>query len=208
MMCINANNILLLGICSFIIGIVLFIGAIKRFKLFALLVWALVALCGIAAFFAGAFYKSFHEFNKEELVARVCCERTQAAGYDFGLVYTPVIKGKENPAIIFPMKGKEWMLSGDIVKWKPYLTLIGARTYYRITRLSGRYPSSGATVEENGSAYSLGDEVLMSVFLRKVLRMLPFVDATYGNAAYTGCEIDKDFNIYVGVSGFIIREKR
>ncbi|MBM3252966.1 MAG: hypothetical protein FJZ16_01775 [Candidatus Omnitrophica bacterium] len=199
------SSLILLGICSFIIGIILFIGAIRRFRLISSFLWLGVALCGLAIFFAGISCKTFIKFNKEELVARIYCERPKNREYDFNLNYTPIVKGKEQPSIIFPIRGKEWMLQGDIIKWKPFLNLLGLHTYYRITRICGRYPSFKNKVQLSDTIYSLQNETIVSGFLRKIVRKLPFVDAVYGNAVYTTCEFDRVLEIYVSTSGFIIR---
>jgi hypothetical protein len=205
MFSMTPSNLILLGICSFTIGIILFIWSIRHGRLVSSLIWLAVISLSAAIVFAGLFSKTFIKFNEESLVAKIRCAVSKDREYDFNLEYTPVVKGKIQPAAIFPMKGKEWMISGDIIKWKPILNLLGIHTYYRITRLSGRYPSGENHIALSETAYSLKDETLMSNVLRKTLRVIPVVDATYGTAVYTMCEFDKTFGIYVGRSGFIIR---
>ncbi len=205
MFSITPSNLILLGICSFIIGVILFIGAIRRLRLVGSLIWIAVISLSAAMVFAGLFSRAFIKFNEESLIAKIRCTAAKNKVYDFNLEYTPVVKGKNKPAAVFPIKGKEWMVSGDIIKWKPILNLFGVRTYYRVTRLSGRYPSDENHIALSETEYSLENETLMSNVLRKVLRVIPAVDAVYGAAVYTACELDRTFGVYVGRSGFIIR---
>jgi hypothetical protein len=42
----------------------------------------------------------------------------------------------------FLIRGDQWMIEGDILKWDDWLNFLGLETRYRLTRVRGRYVST------------------------------------------------------------------
>jgi len=106
------------------------------------------------------------------------------------------------------------MIEGDILKWKPWLNLLGLNTHYRLTRLTGRHrdmklerslPRSIFSLNHTSSTES--DRHLLWERLYQSGQKLPLVDSVYGNAAYQDLTPRTHYQIFVGSSGFIVRKK-
>jgi hypothetical protein len=102
------------------------------------------------------------------------------------------------------------MIEGDILKWDNWLNFLGLHTRYRLTRLRGRYLSAQEELYQPKTIYSLVEDEndLFWRYLYKYGPRLPFVSTVYGNAAYQGPEVNRHYLVFVGTSGFIIREKQ
>ena len=101
------------------------------------------------------------------------------------------------------------MIEGDILKWDNWLNFLGLHTRYRLTRLRGRYMTTEAEIEQARTIHSLVDDE-NDPFWRYLYRygpQLPFVSTVYGNAAYQASGENKHYLIFVGTSGFVVREK-
>jgi hypothetical protein len=109
----------------------------------------------------------------------------------------------------FLIKGNQWMLEGDILKWDNWLSFMGLKTRYRLTRLRGRYVQVEDEIQQEGTIYSLVEEEDHPLwrYLYKYGHTLPLVSTVYGNAVFQTAGKDRHFLIYVGPSGFVVREK-
>ena len=154
--------------------------------------------------------RSYHVFTQEELVAVVRCEPAppgSAAG--FLLWWTPVSQGNAGSAEKFLMRGDQWMIGGDFLKWHPWLNLLGVGNCHKLTRLNSRYLKAKAEATQSRSVYDLnGGTDLVWSGLYRVSRWLPFVEATYGNAAYIAAEPGTRWGVYATLSGYLIKPLR
>jgi hypothetical protein len=155
--------------------------------------------------FFSAFLRSFSAFTSKELVAAVICEPTIEKDADFNLVFIKIVDGKKQQAQNFAIKGDQWAVSGDILKWKDYMNFMGLKTMYRLARVEGRYELARDAQKKAASAYPLGDESkgLLWGFLYKFSHRLPMVTSVYGNSVFLNPVFDQRFNIYVTTSGFM-----
>ena len=79
---------------------------------------------------------AFKAFAGETFVARVTAQ--QVAPMEFELTYWPA-NTPESEAIHARLEGDQWMISGGMVKWHPWLTMLGLKSYYRPLRLTGQF---------------------------------------------------------------------
>ena len=88
--------------------------------------------------FAGFFFRAYQVFTLEEPVAEVIIHPSvEPDTNQVTLVqYTPDATEIRRQFLI---KGNQWMLEGDILKWGNWLNFLGLHTRYRLTRLRGRY---------------------------------------------------------------------
>ena len=173
--------------------------------LFLLVVMTLVAV--LAVNFG---LRSYQIFTHEELIVVIEQEPAPAnSGFDFQLRVLPMIAGKEGQVEVYGIYGDQWMVGGEYLKWHPWLNMLGLRNRYKLTRLSGRYYQ--AADEQNGprSVYNLnGGTSPAWFFLYKVQEFIPFVQAVYGNAAYTVAQPGAGWEVSVGYSGYLIEPIR
>ena len=101
------------------------------------------------------------------------------------------------------------MIEGDILKWENWLNFLGLHTRYRLTRLTGHYVAIASEINEPRTVYSLADDEDHPLwrYLYQYGHQLPFVSSVYGNAVFQAAGGDNRYAIYVGTSGFIVRQK-
>ncbi len=171
-----------------------------------MLAWGAVGLA--AAFFISL--RSFRVFSQEELVATVRCEalsRRESSG--FVLVFTPLVQGIPGTPRRFSLQGDQWTLGGDILKWRRWVNLLGLRNCHRLTRVSSRYLKASSETAQPPSAYDLnGGTSAFWLWLYRWGVTLPFVEAVYGNAAYTLAQPGSQWGVYVTYSGYLIKPIR
>jgi hypothetical protein len=86
----------------------------------------------------------------------------------------------------YVLKGDEWMLQADFIKFPTWLNIIGFHSGYKLTRLEGLYQdpslesnSRHTVVELNG-----GEDGFFTTMRSQQFWFSPFVDAYFGNAAF------------------------
>ncbi len=152
---------------------------------------------------------AFEAFSKAEVVAEVRC--TWLGPKRFSLAWTPARQPLFTPpaAKTFEMRGDQWSVSGGIVKWHPWLTTIGLPSYHKINRLSGRYANVAEETAGPPTAFPLNGEIdPVWWWFYRLQGVLPFVEATYGSAAYTYVNTAVAFEVSVTPSGYLIKIKR
>ena len=171
------------------------------------LILCLTVVAGVANLFG---LRSYRVFTQEELVAVVRCDPApQGSGYPFLLWVTPVSGGIPGAPEHFPMVGDQWAIGGEILKWHPWLNLLGIKTCYKLSRLSNRYLQVEAEKTRPRMVYELqGGTTPVWLFLYNAQQILPFVEAVYGNSTYTMAQPGTRWGVYVTLSGFLARPLR
>jgi hypothetical protein len=174
-------------------------------NLILILLW--IAILGVV-FFVGLFARAYFAFTYEKPVAEIMTEATQEPDASVVTLFQSLPEeshmGKE-----FLIKGDQWMLEGDILKWDNWLSFMGLKTRYRLTRLRGRYVQVEDEIQQEGTVYSLVEEEDHPLwrYLYKYGQTLPLVSTVYGNAVFQTARKSRHFLIYVSPSGFVVREK-
>ena len=145
----------------------------------------------------------FHVFAGETLVARVTASRFSPLEFD--LTYTPAGSGDSAP-ITTRLEGDQWVVSGGIVKWHPWLMMLGLTSYHKPLRLTGQF-SDAAEQRAHLPTLTLlepeGDRFWEALYWADPY--LPFVEAVYGSAAYAYVEPGAVQEVYVTPSGYLIK---
>jgi hypothetical protein len=172
-----------------------------------LLITVWIGLFGMVFFF-GFFLRAYHVFNNEEPVAEIIVRPLENAAISkMGLAHFFSTHSQKTRYLF--IKGDQWMIEGDIIKWSNWLNFLGMHTRYRLTRLRGRYLNISAEIHQPHTIHSLVEQEDNPLwrYLYKYGPQLPFVSTVYGNAVFQNTENYKHYSIYVGTSGFIVREK-
>lgn len=151
---------------------------------------------------------AFEAFSRAEVVAEVRC--TWLGPKQFSLTWTPARRPLFTPpaAKTFEMRGDQWSVSGGIVKWHPWLTAIGLPSYHKVNRLSGRYANVEEETAGPPTAFPLNGEIdRLWWWFYRLQGVLPFVEATYGSAAYTYVNPAVVFEVSVTPSGYLIKKR-
>lgn len=144
----------------------------------------------------------FHAFSGETLVARVTTRRLSPA--EFELTY----RSAEAEALprSFRLQGDQWAISGGIVKWHPWLTALGLKSYQKPMRLSGQFSNLEQQRAHLPTVYPL--EPTIDRFWEALYwadPYLPFVEAVYGSSASVYVEPGVVQEVYVTPSGYLIK---
>lgn len=172
-------------------------------NLFLIMFWT--AFFGMSLFL-GFFLRSYHAFNYEKPVAEIVIHDS-AEDKVSRVTLIQFFLPDDLSSRDFFLRGDQWMIEGDIVKWDPWLNFLGLHTRYRLTRLRGRYVNTDEEVNAEKTIYSLVSQEQNPLwqYLYEYGDRLPFVSTVYGNAAFQASGEGSRYLIYVGTSGFIIR---
>jgi len=174
-------------------------------NLLLIAVWT--SLFGMALFL-GFFLRAYHAFTIEKPVAEIVVQPLgQGSPRTRMLLNYFCTETRERRHLI--IRGDQWMIEGDILKWDNWLNFLGLHTRYRLTRLRGRYVDAQEELYQPKTVYSLIEDEndLFWRYLYRYGSRLPFVSTVYGSAVYHGAGVSKHYLVFVGTSGFIIREK-
>jgi len=166
----------------------------------------LVSLGGLCLGFSLAL-RSFEAFTSSIQVAEVHCRWVGPKAFEATLLV--IQDGKPQEPRTFPLRGDQWSISGGVVKWHPWLTALGVPSYHKPTRISGRYAKTAEETASPPTAFNLdGEPDRMWWFFYRLDPLLPFVEATYGSAAYTYVNPALVYEVFVTPSGYLIQQRR
>ena len=149
---------------------------------------------------------AFGSFAGETLVARVTTQRLSTG--EFLFTYSP-LEVDAGTANTFRLRGDQWTISGGVVKWHPWLTALGLRSYHKPLRISGQFSRLDQQRAQPPTVYALtpGTDWFWEA-LYWADRYLPFVEAVYGSSAFVYVEPQTVQEVYVTPSGYLIKRKR
>jgi len=170
------------------------------------LIFLWTSVFGIILFF-GLFLRAYHGFTHEQPVARVITHPLNThKGPAAQVTFVPIETGSPR---YFIVKGDQWMVEGDVIKWHNWLNFMGLHTRYRLTRLRGRYVGAEAERSNSPSIYALTTTEHHPLWqhLYEFGQRLPLVDTVYGSAGFQTSATERCYVVSVSKSGFVIREE-
>ena len=184
------------------------VGLIQSAFIFALIfIWIMFSAAGL---FLTSFIQPYRSFTNKELVAVVRCKpsdnETNTMQMELRLAKSGETGGRET----FTLKGDQWAIEGDILKWDDRLSFLGLHTMYRLTRVRGRYIDVQNEIQNTPTVYSLVKDEGTPYWrwLYKYGHKLPFVTAVYGNTVFTYPSKEDTYEIYVTTSGFMAQVRK
>ena len=190
----KADFVILAGAAGFLLGLML------------LLIFLWTSVFGMLLF-AGFFFRAYRAFTLEEPVAEIIIEHREKGGLSSITIIQDEQGGKPK-ARRFDIAGDQWVLEGDILKWRSWLNFLGLHTRYRLTRLRSRYLQTSDEMTRPSTVHPLveNENNPLWKYLYKYGPRLPMVSTVYGNAVFQLSGEDGIFRVYVGTSGFIARK--
>ncbi len=182
--------------------------ALKRKRLFgsAMHVGAGLLLLSLGALSAviSVSTQGYRALTREEVAAVVSAELTGEQ------TFRVIVRLPEGGLKIFELNGDELYVDARILKWKPWVNVLGMHTAYQLDRVSGRYIDIEDEREKPRTIFPLAAERRMDLFeLRRRFPLLaPLVDAKYGSATFIPVEDAVTFEVRVSTSGLLIRAAR
>ncbi len=92
-----------------------------------------------------------------------------------------------NPTTVqtYEVKGDEWMVQGNILKFPGWMNILGFHSGFKLTRLEGRFDDPNMEANEKHTVVVLngGDDNFFKTAQQQAWTN-PFVEAAYGNAVF------------------------
>jgi hypothetical protein len=176
------------------------------------LIWLLFSLVFFAsATAAGSLamtLRTYRAFTDRTPVARIdCAPVTDNPDYQMILRYLPYENGQPGIASHYLLKGDQWEIGGDVLKWDPRLTWLGLRTCHKVTRISSHALDPQAELAGAHSSYQLhGGTDKFWLWLHRHGHRLPFVEAVYGSAVFTLPDEEQSFELLIGPDGYSLQK--
>ena len=158
---------------------------------------ALAALAGTI----GVATRGYRALTREDLAATV---KTQPLP---GQHFRATILLPGGRLAMYEMAGDAFYMDAHIVKWHPWVNLLGLHTAYELDRVTGRYNDVGDERAKPHTVYSLAQPKLFDMveFVHAVPLLAPLVDARYGSATFTAAGQPAAFAVFVSTTGLLIR---
>ena len=187
-------------VVALVIIIYAFINLIKRRTRFgkflsSIILFLILFGFGLAFTSLAFFLHTFSRYIHEDRIGWIYAERI---GDNIKMSF---VNEKNNDIKLFELSGDQWMIEGYIMRWSLSLRWLGAGSYYRIARFSGR----SLTEEDSKSSYEIAPENALWKFLLTQSEKIPFVDAAYGIAVFQYPSRDT-FYLYINDTGFILKK--
>lgn len=195
--------ILLIGILLIILSLV----KLVRFQILAAFTRGvsgmILVLTGIIFLLLAFNIHTYQRLTYEKPVATLSFSKTGPEQY-----WAVLANLAEKSTHTYQLQGDEWQIDARILRWKPFLQLLGQDTLYRMERISGRYSWIDDEVNKPRTVYSLVNTEqgldLWSI-ARKYQHWLNWLDAYYGSAAYLPMADGAIYTISINQSGIIAR---
>jgi hypothetical protein len=148
--------------------------------------------------------QGYRALTREDVAARLLVEPAGPQRF------MTTVRFPDGRATAFEVAGDEIYVDAHILKWKPFVNVLGLHTAYELDRVAGRYHA----VEQERSAvrtvYSLGQERPVDLFgLRRRYDFLaPLLDAEYGSATFVPVTRAAELELRVSTTGLLIRDAK
>jgi hypothetical protein len=183
------------------------IGALKKFRVFsvirdsvvALLFTSLTAVCAILLIANYGYRSLLHE----ECAATITVE---PAGEQRFIAHIVFPDGETTELIC---EGDQVYVDAHILKWHPWLNVLGIHTAYQLDRIGGRYISIDDEKNKKHTVHSLTKNRKFDMFKIRMrwVALKPLVDAEYGSATFIYADHPAIYKVLVSTSGLIIRKE-
>lgn len=128
----------------------------------------------------GVSFLGYRALTHEEVAATVRTSPIGAQHFRASLTYPD---GREES---FEIRGDSIYVDAHILKWRPWVNLLGLHTAYKLDRVAGRYAALADEQRGPRTVFSLGRPKPFDLFevVRHVPRLSALVDAEYGSATF------------------------
>jgi len=148
--------------------------------------------------------QGYRALTHEEVAARVYTRPTGPKSFDARFVFPD---GSEQT---FLLAGDQLAVEARILKWHPWVNVLGLHTAYELDRVTGRYGRLEDETRLPRTVFALGEPRPVDVFAwrRQLAWLAPLVDAEYGSATFTAADRAASYEIRVSTTGLLVRPLR
>ncbi|MBN2011128.1 hypothetical protein JW960_17405 [candidate division KSB1 bacterium] len=176
-------------------------GCLFKILFVAALFWFGVSLLSIAAL-----TQSYYRLTEQKLVAEVICEPTSFQDYSMRFTITRLDGKTASKPVSYYLHGDKWFIEGDILKWRPWLNIIGLQSMYRISRVGGTYWKKEDIETKHESIEDIAGNELPEMWdkLYKYYQNINIIQGVYTDRIATLPARNQKFNIYITSGGFTL----
>ncbi len=108
---------------------------------------------------------------------------------------------------MYDLAGDAVYVDAHILKWHPWVNVMGLHTAYQLDRIAGRYNTVAEERSRPRTVYSLARDTPLDMFdlARRYKLFAPLVDAKYGSATFIGTRVPAQFEVRVSTTGLLVR---
>ncbi|HEX2682024.1 MAG TPA: hypothetical protein VHQ03_12120, partial [Candidatus Dormibacteraeota bacterium] len=107
---------------------------------------------------------------------------------------------------MYDLAGDALYMDAHILKWHPWVNILGLHTSYELDRVAGRYTEVSDERTKPRTAFQLARPAWVDLFALARRRVLgPLVDAEYGSAAFVAGTTRAQYEVRVSTTGLLIR---
>ncbi|MGH7568865.1 MAG: hypothetical protein ACREL9_07850 [Gemmatimonadales bacterium] len=165
------------------------------------LVGALFLALALLAATVGVAVRGYRAFTHEELAAVV---QTEPLGPQR---FRATVRLADGSLHMFDLAGDAMYVDARILKWHPWVNLLGLHTAYALDRIAGRYTDLAQERRRPRTVERLGPERAIDLFwlARRYWIFAPLVDAEYGSATFIEAAEPAAFEVRVSTTGLLVR---
>ncbi len=98
--------------------------------------------------------RGYHAFTRRTRVAEVQC--IEVAPARLKLFYVPIDgDGQRGATATYDLDGDEWTVGGEVLRFRPFLTMIGVSTVHKVTRVEGRWTRAADANAHKATAFDV-----------------------------------------------------
>ena len=201
------TRVVIAGLCLLVLGVVLCrsgMAAVRTRR------WAGGALRGLAgllflalAGLAAAIVVGLRAYQTLTLEVLAATVTTQPLGPQR---FRVMILLPDKRLAMYDLAGDALYMDAHILKWHPWVNLLGLHTSYELDRVAGRYNEVSDERVRPHTAYALARPASIDLFSIARRRLLgPLVDAEYGSAAFVTGTRPAQYEVRVSTTGLLMR---
>jgi len=165
------------------------------------LLGALFLALALLAATIGVAVRGYRAFTHEELAAVV---QTEPLGSQR---FRATVRLADGSLHMFDLAGDAMYVDARILKWHPWVNVLGLHTAYALDRIAGRYTDLGLEQRRPRTVERLGRERAIDLFwlAQRCWIFAPLLDAEYGSATFIEAAEPAAFEVRVSTTGLLVR---
>jgi hypothetical protein len=107
----------------------------------------------------------------------------------------------------YAINGDAIYVDAQVLKWKPWASVLGLRTAYELSRVGGRYNDIEQERSAPRSVHALTEDRPVDLFSmrRRYAWLAPVLDADYGSGTFVAVDSRKTLELRVSTTGLLLR---
>lgn len=184
------------------------LGATRAFLTF---VFSFVCACvAVTAFALCIALAGYHALIARARVAEIQC--LELAPQQLRLYYVAIDpSGQRGPTETYDLSGDEWTVGGTVLRWKPWLTMLGAPPMYSVSRVEGRWHTALDANAHKATAHDrVGGEGRSWLYLERDGSRGPLgwiIDGVHGEAVSQLPDRLAAYDLWVAPDGYLLTKR-